>query len=716
MRRSLHSCRVVNCRLKHQRDAWKKKYLNLKKKLKMNKHKFLKLNDILSVTEKHLSKAGHAFLAAQINLSSKRAKGRRYTCGMKSLALSLFYKGPRAYNFLSNIFTLPSKSSLHLWLQRLSVPAGISCDVLEVLKLRVNDLSPRDRVCSLLIDEVSLKTSLCYDQRLDVVVGFEDMGTGNRNAKLASSSLVFMVRGLALNWKQPLGYFLTQSACKGDILPALLLDCLDKLRNIGLQVVVVISDQGSNFVHMTKTLGVSPDRPYFEHLGCIYHYLFDPPHLLKSIRNNLQKYAFVFDVSKRAEWADIDAFFKLDEQQRFRLAPRLTKKHIELPAFTKMKVKLAAQVISRSVAAGLETHAALKCGQGSDTAEFITVFDDLFDGLNSSQRMCVKKFKCAIADDTEHIAMFEERLNWIKTLKVVAKNGKDVTNIVKCLTGWQLTLSSVISLWSLLKNTYNFDFLLTRRLNQDALENFFSVIRQRGGNCDNPTPLHFSRLFKQVCCNSLLTPVAGSNCEVDSASVLAAIANQDQTPVLENINKNSSDSRQLMSFGSLLMTCNDDSSLEENGLSYVCGYLLRRLLKWHDCDVCKSLWLKSCSDDDSRHIYTTHRLYNNDELKQGSGLISVSHAFFTLVQQCEETFITMFDRFNYVVGILNLIVEELMKLPLPFECTKFPKLLFLRHFVRIRIYYKLKFANSMHSKTKTTANRKVRKLAKLKHE
>ena len=72
------------------------------------------------------------------------------------------------------------------------------------------------------------------------------------------------------------------------------------------------------------------------------------------------------------------------------MAPKLTKKHIELPAFTKMKVKLATQVISRTVAAGLETHATLKCGHGSDTAEFITIFDELFDALNSSQRTTIK--------------------------------------------------------------------------------------------------------------------------------------------------------------------------------------------------------------------------------------------------------------------------------------------------------------------------------------
>lgn len=117
-----------------------------------------------------------------------------------------------------------------------------------------------------------------------------------------------------------------------------------------------------------------------------------------------------------------------------------------------MKVKLAAQVLSRSVAGGLETHALLKFGHGSDTAEFITVFDNLFDSLNSSQRTCVKKFKCALSSQTEHLPMLQQKIEWLKSLKALDNNGKDVTNLVKCIAGWQLTLSVVLNLWPLLSS------------------------------------------------------------------------------------------------------------------------------------------------------------------------------------------------------------------------------------------------------------------------
>ena len=52
-------------------------------------------------------------------------------------------------------------------------------------------------------------------------------------------------------------------------------------------------------------------------------------------------------------------FFQMDQKQRFRLAPKLTQKHVELPAFSKMKVKTTAQVFIRTVSAALETHSML---------------------------------------------------------------------------------------------------------------------------------------------------------------------------------------------------------------------------------------------------------------------------------------------------------------------------------------------------------------------
>ena len=108
-----------------------------------------------------------------------------------------------------------------------------------------------------------------------------------------------MVRGIALNWKQAVGYVMTQSGCKVEVLKSLLFDCIHKLHSIGLTVLVVISDQGSNFLQLTKHLGVCSEKPYFENGDKKHFYLFDPSHLIKSVRNNLNKDDFSFDNNKQ---------------------------------------------------------------------------------------------------------------------------------------------------------------------------------------------------------------------------------------------------------------------------------------------------------------------------------------------------------------------------------------------------------------------------------
>lgn len=72
-----------------------------------------------------------------------------------------------------------------------------------------------------------------------------------------------MARGISGNWKQPLGYFFLHSTCKAEDVKKLLFECELKLRAAGADVRAVISDMGSNFVHLSKILGVSTEKTYF---------------------------------------------------------------------------------------------------------------------------------------------------------------------------------------------------------------------------------------------------------------------------------------------------------------------------------------------------------------------------------------------------------------------------------------------------------------------
>lgn len=144
-------------------------------------------------------------------------------------------------------------------------------------------------ICSLLMDEISLKSHLSYDISKDNLVEVSDNGDKHSSGLIANSALVLMIRGITHNWKKPIAYFLVNESCSPSRLKDIISKALLNLEAKGLQVISVISDQGSNFLSFADELKVIFDLPYFEMRGKKYHAIFDLPHLLKSLRNNLMK-------------------------------------------------------------------------------------------------------------------------------------------------------------------------------------------------------------------------------------------------------------------------------------------------------------------------------------------------------------------------------------------------------------------------------------------
>lgn len=292
------------------------------------------------------------FVRMQIKLYGKKTKGRRYSPQMKSIAVSLYHASGKAYRMLSKLFILPSKTSLRRYISKMPAATGISQGALNIIKKKVESMSDDEKLCTLCMDEISLKNNLYYDISNDKIIGLEDFGSGTRTNKVANSALVFLLRSISGKWKQPLGYVLVNGGCPMNEMEELMKDGIDKVEGIGLNIVVVLSDLGSNFQSLAKHLGVTPERPWFMHNHKKCYLMFDPPHLIKCIRNNLMKYTFTFG-HYTAKWQDIVAFYNKDKEMPIRAAPKLTDKHIHPNNFQKMKVKYATQILSHTVAASI---------------------------------------------------------------------------------------------------------------------------------------------------------------------------------------------------------------------------------------------------------------------------------------------------------------------------------------------------------------------------
>ena len=84
-----------------------------------------------------------------------------------------------------------------------------------VLKVNVQTMSDKDRMCCLMFHEMSIREHLHFNQKNDCIEGFEDLGRHGRTSNIANHALVFMLRGLRKRWKQPVAYYLTRGSTKG---------------------------------------------------------------------------------------------------------------------------------------------------------------------------------------------------------------------------------------------------------------------------------------------------------------------------------------------------------------------------------------------------------------------------------------------------------------------------------------------------------------------
>ena len=117
----------------------------------------------------------------------------------------------------------------------------------------------QERECTLCMDEISLKTNLFYSVPSNKIIRLKDLSKWLR--------LVLLIRSISGNWKQPLAYYLVNGGCPSDTMEDIVKEAIAKLECIGLNVVVVKSDQGSNFYSLATRLEVTPQKPWFIHNG-----------------------------------------------------------------------------------------------------------------------------------------------------------------------------------------------------------------------------------------------------------------------------------------------------------------------------------------------------------------------------------------------------------------------------------------------------------------
>ena len=366
------------------------------------------------------------FSKKQVSLSSVKKKGRRYDDSYKGMALRLYHISGKAYRCLAKLLKLPSKKTLTNLVSNVSSGCSFTDKSLYVLWQRVEQVPLGSRFCSLIMDEMSLKSHLHYDEKNDSIIGFEDFGDKETSGAIAKSALVLMARGILQNWKQPIAYYFVNESYDRLHFKEIVTEAIMHLENMGLSAISLVSDQGSEFASFFAYMGVSEEEPVFEINGKKYFVLYDPPHLLKSVRNNLMKYYFDFG-NKGAKWAHIEEFVQKDQKITTRLAPKLTEKHLHPNGFSNMKVKHSSQIFSHTLSAAINTCVYLQAlpGDAISTDQLIKHFDTLFDCCNSISFKDSKKCRCPLTLQSPHIGELINAFAFIKSLTVVEPTSKE---------------------------------------------------------------------------------------------------------------------------------------------------------------------------------------------------------------------------------------------------------------------------------------------------
>ena len=135
----------------------------------------------------------------------------------------------------------------------------------------------------------------------------------------------------------------------------------------------------------------------------------------------------------------------MDSKQFYRCAPKLSHSHIYPTNFEKMRVRLAVQVLSHTVAAGMNLCMNLGAlpNEAIGTIEILEKCINLFDILNLSFTSEKNKFKKVFEGNEFQIRVLNKMLDFFKQLKVFNKNNQDITSQCRFVRRCLITIAGV---------------------------------------------------------------------------------------------------------------------------------------------------------------------------------------------------------------------------------------------------------------------------------
>ncbi|KAJ8334003.1 hypothetical protein SKAU_G00413220 [Synaphobranchus kaupii] len=486
------------------------------------------------------------------------------------------------------------------WYSSVSADPGFTVASFTALKNHVAEKKKegKETVCALMIDEIYVHQQVDFGS--GQIHGYVDFGTGEIDNTVATQAMVLMVVSINESWKIPFVYFLIASITRKEK-ANIIRESLCRLHAIGVRVVSLTCDGPSQNFAMVRELGadlnISNVRPYFPHPEdptLKVHVLLDPCHMLKLLRNAFAT-AGVLETEdgKQIKWQYIEHLNTLQEKEGLWLGKKLRMAHIQWRK-QKMKVHLAAQLFSSSVADALEyCEQELKYPQFrgcAATVQFLRTIDGAFDVLNSRNPLG-KGLKAPIKPSTKDRveAILQRAETCLCGLKV--NNGKQLVHMHSTakktsIYGFIANGRSALNIYNDLVERPNAPcrYLLTYKLSQDHLELFFAAVRARGGY-NNPNARQFRAAYKRLLVRHQVKTGTGNCLLRDNTDIL------DSTPAAVNIAR-----RLDVELVEMLLPGDDTipdlpdvdhlSEYKDAAINYIAGFVVKKLREKVTCMPC----------------------------------------------------------------------------------------------------------------------------------
>jgi hypothetical protein len=335
---------------------------------------------------------------------------------------------------------------------------------------------------------------------------------------------------------------------------------------------------------MWKTVGVhstrdgvsnSIDHPCLS--GERLYFMADTPHLLKNVRNCLLTQDILLPdrlcqehhlPSNRVSLDYVRKLVTLQENMELKLAPKLNKTHVDPGQYQKMRVNMAAAVISHTTASALRfcVTKQLVDQDALTTAWFLDFMNEWYDVMNA-RRIPASLFPSS----TQKLQLLRSVMDVISSMEFSGRTGwKPIQS------GIQLSTSVVLNLYDRLVVNGNYKFLMTGRLTQDCVENLFSSIRGRGDS--HPSPVLFRHNLRLISLSQFMNISANSSYDSDDSAYFLDFLKHNKTEI-------AADDEQ--AFVEEASSVNDLNVCEQNVLYLLAGWsVAKEKARIADCNEC----------------------------------------------------------------------------------------------------------------------------------